>query len=382
MKRVHILSSARLSSILIGMVFFVCINIGVIALYPHISQAGEVTPPAPDHAPIPNVTYSKKLRWIYPKQKHPVKISIKYGKMPGTLDISRKAYPYWREKVRNVPTHNVTVIKLDKDEDAVITLPKTKILKLAGLLVLGGRHVRIIGGHIEAVKPANKGLKALLRFAGTSGSVFVEGMIIDTKKQYGLDGIDVGSVRHKADLVADIYVQNCLIRGIYSTTKGLHADGYQFYGDTKWTRMDKVSVESYYQGLFLDPQAEIEGIDLRRVDISYPDPDNATGYAFFLRVEKGRYRRPPIYLDEVYVTQRKNMPLSSPWEEFSIYPPASRPGGAVLVDGNKACFPSYPEVKGCVKKGSPPSGHFVTEKDAGLNYKSPGYEDAPDITGK
>jgi hypothetical protein len=311
----------------------------------------------------------KKLSWPPPPQHQPTHIDVTAGSKSGTIDLRRSIYPYDTSSVTTAPLTAPVTIKLKQDEDAVITLPKDKILPITGLGILRGRHVRIIGGHLKAVASADKSLRALLRFAGQSGSVFVEGLVLDANNQYGLDGLDVGSVKDGPHSVADIYVQNCIIRGVYSTREGLHADAFQYYGDTGWTRMDRVSIVSQYQGLFLDPQNDMKGVDLRRVDMRYADPATGQGYIFFLRTETGRDRHPPVSLQDVYAGTRTNR---SPWQEFSIYPPASRKGGGVFKDG-RVSFPSYPEVTGYVMKGAPPGGAWVKDKDAGLHYTSPGY---------
>lgn len=308
------------------------------------------------------------LSWAPPPLENPARITVRDAQ-DGMIDIEKSVYPYGTVSSSHIAAGSNVLIKLGDHEDAIITLPLDRILDVSGLSIAYGRHVRIIGGHLRATRPADKSLRALLRFAGQSGSVFVEGMVIDANGQYGLDGLDVGGVAHRPGVIADVYVQNCLIKGVFSGRAGLHADGFQYYGPTGWTRMDRVSVVSQYQGLFLDPQNDMEGVDLRRVDVRYADPATGAGYIFFLRTEKGRDRHPPVRLHEVYADARTNV---LPWQEYSIYPPASRATGAVLNNG-KACFPAYPEVQGCVGKGRPPTGSFVTEKNAGLHYISPGY---------
>lgn len=311
-----------------------------------------------------------KLSWPPPPQHQPMRIDISAGSKPGTIDVRKSIYPYELFSVSTASLTAPVTIKLKQNEDAVINLPKDRVLPITGLGIVRGRHIRIIGGHLKAVAPADKSLRALLRFAGQSGSVFVEGVVLDADNQYGLDGLDVGSVKDGPHNVADVYVQNCIIRGTYSTTEGLHADAFQYYGDTGWTRMDRVSITSQYQGLFLDPQNDIGGIDLRRVDLRYADPANGQGYIFFLRTETGRDRHPPVSLQDVYAQERTNR---KPWQDYSIYPPANRHKGGGVFKNNRMFFPSYPEVTGYVIKGAPPNGPWVKDDDAGLHYTSPGY---------
>ena len=310
------------------------------------------------------------LEWAPPEQTQPAKISVDYDEDPAFIKVTTSVFPYRESSDRQIPVSERVTIELRDDEDAIIDLPKDKTLMMTGLGVNGGHNVRIIGGHLAAIAPADDSLRGVLRFAGQSASVFAEGLIVDARNQYGLDGILVGGVHHKPDAVGDVYIQNCLIRGINSTRQGLHADGFQFYGSVKWLHMDRVSIRSQYQGIFLDPQADITGIDLRHVDLDYPDPATGAGYIFYLRNENVNLRHPVVRLKDVYAGERTNR---SPWQEFSIYPPESRVNGARYKDG-KVSFPSFPEVEGYVTKGAPPSGAYVSDKIAGAAYVSPGYK--------
>lgn len=320
------------------------------------------------HAGAALAAQSKLLTWAPPAQTEPTRYAIRYGDS-GMVDIIRDAYPYGAPKKTSQSVRQRIIIKLKPEEDATVSLPPDRILKVPGVAVNFGRHVRVIGGHIQATVPADDQLRAVLRFAGQSGSVFVEGLVLDANKQYGLDGILVGSVLTAPTVTADVYIQNTFIKNLVSTEKGLHSDGFQYYGATKWTRMDRVSIEAQYQGLFLDPQADLDGIDLRRVDLQYSNPRQATGYLFYLRSDRDRPRRPPVRLEDVYVGDRTNM---KPWENSCLYPPSSRQNGAVRK-GNAASFPAFPEVEGVVTRGTPPKGSWVKDSGAGFRYKSPGY---------
>ncbi len=310
-----------------------------------------------------------KLSWPPPAQDRPVHVSLDAAEDPAFIKVTRDAWPYRQPQSTNQPADRTISIKLKPDEDAIIRLPDDHVLSLAGVNISYGRHVRLIGGALKATRPADQHLRALLRFGGQSGSVFVEGVTLDAAHQYGLDGLDVGGLLHVPDAIADIYVQNCRIENTYSKTNGLHADAFQFYGPVRWTRMDRVSIESDYQGLFLDPQADIGGIDLRRVDLRYADPDHGEGYIFFLRTEYPNTRRPAVRLRDVYVDEARNR---RPWEEYAVYPPLSRRAG-LRLKSDHAYFPAFPEVDGYITKGRPPGGPWVKKNEAGLNYQSPGY---------
>ncbi|MEM6781059.1 MAG: hypothetical protein AAF569_04285 [Pseudomonadota bacterium] len=269
-------------------------------------------------------------------------------------------------------------INLDDDKDYIIDLPDNQIVETKGLHFRGGRNVQVIGGHIKAMVPAEHRIRAALRFSGTVKSVYVEGLLIDTNSQLGLDGLLAGGVMHKPGICADVYIQNTHIKNMVSTYQDrFHADGFQYYGCTENTRMDRVSIRSQYQGVFLSPQHDISSIDMRRVDLDYSDPNNGTGYALFIR-NRSNGRRPAVNLENIYVGPRVTTytsPREEDWERYAIHPPSHRPNGGVRV-GNVVTFPDYPEITGEVRLG-PLAEPFAPETVVGLNYVSPGYIGVP-----
>jgi len=333
--------------------FVCCLGVLFLAYFPALAEA-----------------QIQKLTWAPPLQIRPMRVSVAYNaKNPALLMVTTNPYPYDHPVLVQTPVTASVEIRLPADVDAILTFPQDKVLAVPAVNVAYGRHVRVIGGSLKATQPASEMRRGLLRFAGQSGSVFVEGVVLDAAHQNGLDGLLVGGVTHAPTRVADVYVQNSFIKGTWSGQSGLHADGFQYYGATRSTRFDRVSVVAQYQGLFLDPQYDIAGIDLRHVDLRYETPETGGGYAFFLRLEKDRPRHPPVSLQEVYVAPRTN---AGPWEEGTIYPPAHFPNGVVLKDG-KGSFPAFPEVKGFLNKGIPSAGPWVRETSVGLHYVSPGY---------
>lgn len=319
----------------------------------------------------PAFAAGEKLIWSPPPMHEPAEVTVRRSpQQPDQIEviIRRAGQP---PKTDLTPEKSLALVALKPNEDAVIKLPKDGPLRLGGLMVRYGGNIRMIGGHMIGLAPADQKLRAVLRFAGQSGTVFVEGVVIDANRQYGLDGILIGALNHRPKDVPDITLQNIVIKGTDSTTKGFHADAFQYYGATRTTRMDHVSITAQYQGLFLDPQHDIKAIDLRHVDLRYTDPATAAGFLFFLRVgEEANTRHPSVRLRDVYVGERTNRPV---WENSVIFPHARMANGT-RRQGDRATFPSFPEVDGFVTRGQPPGGPFVRESTVGVKYRSPGYE--------
>lgn len=274
------------------------------------------------------------------------------------------------------PQNTFTAVLRD-DEDAIIELPDNQIVETKGIHIRGGRNVQLIGGSIKATIPADLRNRAALRFSGTTESVFVEGLVIDTDSKLGLDALLVGGVLHKPGVCADIYLQNVHIKNGGFSHPTYHSDAFQYYGCTKNTRIDRMSVFANSQGLFLDPQHDTASIDMRNVDVNYIDPAHGEGYIMYLRNQPDG-RRPPVKLENVYVEPRSMSyptPREEDWERYAIHPPKHWPNGARRV-GNVVTFPDYPEITGEIQLGPRPEP-FVPETCVGLNYTSPGYIGVP-----
>jgi len=321
-------------------------------------------------ASMQSIAYAQKLSWLPPIQSNPTHIYITIDANKSIINFQKNSDP-----IESRPVNKQLIVTFAENEDAIIHLPTTGPLVMPGILVRFGHNIRVIGGHMIATATGDpNGIRGLLRFTGTTGSSFVEGVILDCNERLGLDGLLVGGVAGQT-FFPDVYLQNSIIKGVYSlSTSALHSDGFQYYGATGVTRMDKVSVRSKYQGLFLDPQHDIHSIDLRRVDVDYIDPPNGEGYIFYLRqLETGR--RPLVFMDEVYVGRRDTQ-FGGEWEKYSVYPPSMLTFGGIRI-GDSITFPSFTEVVGEVKLAPPPNGPFVNESDVGVGYVSPGYVGLP-----
>lgn len=289
-------------------------------------------------------TYSELLKWTPPVQNNPTVIYI---------------------DADNPPTSDII---LGNTEDAIIVLPN-KPLIVPELQITYGRHVRIIGGHIIATDPTSTSKSAALRCAGQSGSIYIEGLLIDCQRVDGKDGIEVGGAN---GYQGDVYIQNCHIKNVYSNPQSaLHADAVQFWGPVNNVYLDKVTGISQGQAFFLDPQNGVGSINASRIDSIYLDPQNGTGYSFFLRSNPSSpVGRPIVTLDQVYVDQRAGY---ANWQDYSVFP--SSTGGAAYdsATGEISFNATYPEITGVIKKWTSGKGYFVPEQNVGTGYNQIGF---------
>lgn len=261
------------------------------------------------------------------------------------------------------------------DEDVIINLPNY-ILQVPKLQINYGRNVIVRGGHmLSNTGTATSADTALLRFTGQSGVIFIEGIILDCNNNIGKDAIEVGAPAHLPDRRADIYLQNCIMKNIDGTAdSALHADGYQFYGNTKGTYIDRCVFIGQYQLLFLDPQHQVESIHLSNIDMFKLRPNEVGGYPFYLKSSQTSVGGNPIVEigENVYVDTNMATGGYTQWDLYSLYPPSNVSWGCVRT-GNTASFPNIPNVSGSVILLDRNKPHVVKEKYIGLGYISPGY---------
>lgn len=252
---------------------------------------------------------------------------------------------------------------LNPSKDYVIRFPRTK--KVGYTLIEGGRNIVIIGGHITIPSTAGQ-VRGALYIKGATGTVHIEGLLIDGSGGRAADGIDIAAPR------AVVQLQNIRVVGLHGTYDGHHADIVQPFGGVGELRIDR---RSDYQGLFLkqEPNGPIGAIDLRRIDLSYPaaNPHGNTGSLLWLtHPDLTGCAAPPTRLAAVYVTPRGGQALG----DQAIWPNTHNPPTCRAVQqGERLRFPATPAITGEVRLGPPPGGSFVPPGVAGLGYTTPGY---------
>jgi hypothetical protein len=254
------------------------------------------------------------------------------------------------------------------------------ITKTGKLIISGGRNVRVVGG----------------TFAPTSGDDAIQFNVYNSFSIEGAEGLmsavngdwlDGGGFRGppattQAMTYPDVYIQNCRVTGLNGTAATTHADGYQAQNPIGNLYVDKLTLSSNYQGLFLRTYYGVSGgyyisrANFTKV-VNAANPitfliwiaDN--GASAFLGETDPIV---PSWFSDVYLS----LPAGQTLAANGVYPSAGvlysdgTPIGA-LDDGNgNAYWPAATKASGMVLKGTPPNGDFVVA-GIGNNYVSPGY---------
>jgi hypothetical protein len=98
-------------------------------------------------------------------------------------------------------------------QDIEVKLPGTTVTNQ--IKIVGGRNLRLIGGHIAP----EDGVRFCLRIVDITGSAFFEGLLIDAKNLTG-DGINVSG---KKGFAPEVYLQNVRVLNINGFAAGEHA---------------------------------------------------------------------------------------------------------------------------------------------------------------
>lgn len=283
-------------------------------------------PPAePADAPPP----AEPLRWAPPPLTDPITIQLGTGYTHTTLSTTR---------------------------DYVVKLPPTQ--KVGATWIEGGHNVVIVGGSVTlpADLPADApaAQRTALYVKGATGTVHVEGVLIDGAGASELDGVDIAAPQ------ATVQLQNLRIVGIHGGLSGFHADVVQPHGGVHELRIDRLTAASNYQGLMLaDTSGAIGSAELSHVDLTAttePAVDMG-GHMILLKTNDGSAACAtyPVDMQDVHVVPRPGRTLAN-----SVYPAG--------VAG------TCPGMTGAVVAGLPAGGSWVPPGVAGVGYVSPGYE--------
>jgi len=239
----------------------------------------------------------------------------------------------------------------------------------------GGRHIRLIGGAI-----GGNGPKVL--FVANAGSVFIEGLSVDSSGTesdiiVSLDNPTIRSELGGDGLWPTFYLQHCALTGINGTFSTEHADALQVQGGLiTHLQVEECSISTGYQGFFIPlnpatPQG-VQSAVFRWVDCAL-FPANAR--ASFIWMKGGSIPEQvyyPVDLYEVYCDESTE-PANQPWHVFSCSPSTGAPDGHEAVLSGDGLSMTWPNsggfITGMVKKGPSPFGNFAHR--AGLGYVSP-----------
>lgn len=252
-----------------------------------------------------------------------------------------------------------TVTKLDPGRDYRIILPRGP--KIGSTMILGGHNIVMIGGNIT-VPPDDKTKRALY-IKGATGTVHIEGVLIDNPAKAEFDAIAIAAP------AATVQLKNIRVEGVRGFMHSWHADILQPWGGVKSLIVDGLTGTSAYQGIQLSSlKGPIGTISLRNVNLRSIDPQIGTrgvnggngGYLFWADCSLTAR----IDFDQVYVAPRPERLRSE-----AVWPASggkSRCGSRLGADG-RVTFPALP-ITGEIRLGSPPRD-FVPAGMAGLDYR-------------
>ena len=142
-----------------------------------------------------------------------------------------------------LPSTGYTESQLDPDRDYIVDLPARD--KRGGVTLIGGHNVVIVGGHItvpRSAQPEDRFRRALY-IKDATGTVHVEGVVLDSAPGAVWDGIDIAAPE------ATVQLENVRVDGVRGSLAGYHGDVVQPWGGVRALRVDRLSASSDYQGL-------------------------------------------------------------------------------------------------------------------------------------
>jgi len=177
-------------------------------------------------------------------------------------------------------------------------------VRTASLGVTGGHNIMVLGGDYQ---PAGGG--HAMAFYDTTGTVWIDGAVIDMKKTGAgaNDGIDIAG---NAASPPDLYVQNTRIVNVHGSYSKAHSDAVQTQGPAGELGFYNVTATTDYQGIFIAPQYQpaIKSATLDNVNLRYTGPvtDTGSAYSYLLwTLDDPKLEKPyPITFDNVYVEPR------------------------------------------------------------------------------
>ena len=255
-----------------------------------------------------------------------------------------------------------TVTKMDPNQDYLIKFPNSP--KNGSTILMGGRNIVMIGGQITV--PAEDATRRALFIKGATGTVHVEGLLIDNPSESEFDAIVIAAPN------AEVQIKNVRIEGLKGFQNTWHSDVIQPWGGVKALRVDGLSATTGYQGIQLSSlKAPIGSIKLQNVNLRSIDPQIWTsglkggngGYLFWADCTLTAR----ISLSNVYLAPRPERNLKQ--VAWPIPSANSKCPSRIDSKGTAISFPALP-ISGSVQIGQPPNGDFVPVGAAGLRYRS------------
>ncbi len=269
-----------------------------------------------------------------------------------------------------VPLNYFSTPEFRPDQDVELVLPPVPRRAGADLRVNGGRHVRIIGGHI----------RGRLQWTGGTGSLFVEGLRIDLTETPNRDAIVVSGAQGASP---DVFLQNILVTGVQGAFKSTHADIFQPYGAVGHLRVHNFTGDTNYQGFFIRPEYPIKSATFSHVNLKFNRLGQPDGNTFLLWCRNmagspalGDPFFPVTYGPGVYAEANDRTPghaAAFPPPGFLVPGPGGMNFSGITDLSGSVRWPPISGISGKVRLGPPPDGDFIDGHKVGLGYRSPGY---------
>jgi hypothetical protein len=261
---------------------------------------------------------------------------------------------------------------LPTTRDYVIVVPRPRLL--GTLWIEGGHNVVVVGGHITVPSWANQRDNGAddtdtgIYVEGASGTVHLEGLLIDGMPDVMFDAIDINAPR------ATVEIERVRVNGLYGSDLTEHADAVQTWGGVRDLLIDELSVVGDYQGLTINPalgpvgDEEVDDADLTLQAVPAPLRAISVGGGHMVWLTRGAHscESGQVRLSDVYVDDeipRKVLSADTVWPARNSSLPCR-----ARVRGGVASWPRLP-VSGAVALSAPPGGPFVPTRLVGANYR-------------
>lgn len=261
---------------------------------------------------------------------------------------------------------------LSTTRDYIIVVPRPRLL--GTLWIEGGHNVVVVGGHVTVPSWANQRDNGAddtdtgIYVEGASGTVHLEGLLIDAMPDVMFDAIDINAPR------AAVQIERVRVNGLYGSDLTEHADAVQTWGGVRKLQIDELSVFGDYQGLTINPalgpvgNVEVDHADLTLKAVPPPLREISVGGGHMVWLtagadscDSGHVRLFDVYVDDE--VPRKVLSADTVWPARN-----SRLPCRARVRAGVASWPRLP-VSGVVTLSAPRGGPFVPTRLVGADYR-------------
>jgi hypothetical protein len=292
---------------------------------------------------------------------------------PTSMKLSWAPPPLTNPITINV-ADNQWLVSMDPAKDYIVRIGHQSACAPAGsnqsgLWLEGGHNVVLIGGHVSIPCESTSYGRTGIKIRDATGTVHVEGVLIDNAGGYLTDGIAIAAPR------ATVQLENLRVGPTWDWTTA-HPDLVQVQGGVANLRVDRLTGIPTYQGIFLKDEAGIPNgpTDLRRVNLK---PISGMGAykpnrVFWQETKDIAVTMSDFYVDRSGYQARAFKDMPNPGPDY-VCCDGDTTRYATLAPDDLSMTWAGSNITGTVRDGAPPSGDFVPSGAAGEAYVSPGY---------